>query len=54
MGESLQLLPALQAAIFGLVAGLGIWAVDQKRLSKWTAWTAIVVAGMFFRISGQV
>lgn len=49
-----ELFPALYAFIFGAIAALAIWSVDQKKLSKWTAWVAVVASGMFFRIAGQV
>lgn len=49
-----SLFPPLYAFIFGLVAALGIWSVDQRRLNKFAAWAVIVTAGMFFRIAGQV
>jgi hypothetical protein len=49
-----QLFPPLYALIFGAIAALGVWSVDQKRLNKFAAWAVIVTAGMFFRIAGQL
>ncbi|MFQ5970914.1 MAG: hypothetical protein ACE5Q3_01190 [Alphaproteobacteria bacterium] len=46
--------PALYAFIFGAVAALSIWAVADGRLNRWLAWIVVVMAGMFFRIAGQV